>query len=604
MKMLIFYLILPFPAEGADRGIRGMSALLKLGWFFRQEWRRYCVAFVTLLAIAGLIMVPPWLTGRVVDAIATRQLTFDFLVLNAGTLLAVSMGVYLLRTVWRRFLYGASYRLAALLRSRIYNQLTRLSPAFFQRHATGDLMARATNDVTAVEMMAGEGVLALVDGAMTGLIVLTIMLLTLSWKLTLLALLPWPVMAYFMWKFGDELHDAFARAQDQFSQLTEQVQESITGIRVIKAFGRQPDTLTRFHQVVADTTAANMAVARVDAQYDPTIHMTIATSFLLAVGGGAWWIHQGELTVGELTTFTMYLGYLIWPMFAFGWMLNILERGSAAYKRLEELLNTEPDIQNTGVRHPGRQARLSATITAFHYPGATTAALHDIRFELSPGKTLGIVGPTGAGKSTLLHLLPRLHEGRGADIRLDDVPVQEYDLEALRAMFGIVPQDPFLFSTTVADNIALGCPDAGMTAVEAAACLACVADDIARFPAGYATMVGERGITLSGGQKQRIALARALLLDPEILVLDDALSAVDVRTEHRILAGLRAARRGRTTLIVAHRLSAVMHADEIIVLRHGTITERGDHETLMQHNGWYAQMFRYQQIERAIDEHP
>lgn len=576
---------------------------LKLAWYFRLQWRRYAIAIAALIVIAGLVMVPPWLTGRLVDAVAERSLTSAQLFGYVGAIAAAAVLLYVFRYLWRVFLYSSSYQLASLLRQRIYQHLTGMAPAFFQRHGTGDLMARATNDINAVEMTAGEGVLSMVDGALMGTVVLAVLLFAFSWKLTLLALLPWPVMAYLMWRFGNELHRAFRDAQAQFSALNDRVQESIATIRLIKAFGQEARETGAFAQAVDRAGHANLEVARIDAKYDPTIFLTIGSSFLLTVGGGAWLIHHGEMTLGELTSFTMYLSYLIWPMFAFGWLLNIVERGSAAYARIEQLLNTKPDIDDAGhLTALPAPPRIEFMVRRFAYPGARHEVLRDVQAVVPAGATLGIVGPTGAGKTTLLNLLLRLVEAPTTEVRIAGHSVRDYRLETLRAAIALVPQDPFLFSATVAENIALGRPEATLEEIRAAARSACIDDEIMAFPDQYDTLVGERGMTLSGGQKQRIAIARALLLDAPILVLDDVLSAVDVKTETRILQHLRALRRGRTTLIVSHRLSAVAEADHIIVLRHGRIVEQGSHDELLAADGWYAQMFRYQQIERAVAE--
>lgn len=576
---------------------------LKLAWYLRLQWRRYAIAIAALIVIAGLVMVPPWLTGRLVDAVAERSLTSAQLFGYVGAIAAAAVFLYIFRYLWRVFLYSSSYQLASLLRQRIYRHLTGMAPAFFQRHGTGDLMARATNDINAVEMTAGEGVLSMVDGALMGTVVLAVLLFAFSWKLTLLALLPWPIMAYLMWRFGNELHRAFRDAQAQFSALNDRVQESIATIRLIKAFGQEARETGAFAQAVDRAGHANLEVARIDAKYDPTIFLTIGSSFLLTVGGGAWLIHHGEMTLGELTSFTMYLGYLIWPMFAFGWLLNIVERGSAAYARIEQLLNTKPDIDDNGhLTALPAPPRIEFMVRRFAYPGARREVLRDVQAVVPAGATLGIVGPTGAGKTTLLNLLLRLAEAPTAEIRIAGHSVRDYRLETLRAAIALVPQDPFLFSATVAENIALGRPEATLEEIRAAARSACIDDEIMAFPDQYDTLVGERGMTLSGGQKQRIAIARALLLDAPILVLDDVLSAVDVKTETRILQHLRALRRGRTTLIVSHRLSAVAEADHIIVLRHGRIVEQGSHDELLAADGWYAQMFRYQRIERAVAE--
>lgn len=579
-----------------------MSIYLKLAWYFRLQWRRYATAVIALIIIAGLVILPPWLIGHAVDAVAARALTLPQLLRYVGAIGAVALLLYFFRYIWRISLYSASYQLASLLRQRIYRHLTLMAPVFFQRHRTGDVMARATNDINAVEMTAGEGVLSMVDGALTGVVVLAMLFVALSWKLTLLALLPWPAMAYFMWRFGNELHRAFATVQAEFSMLNERVQESIGAIRLIKAFGQEARETAAFEETARRASAANLAVGYIDAKYDPTIYLTVGSSFFLTIAGGAWFIQRGEMTLGELTSFTMYLGYLIWPMFAFGWLLNIVERGSAAYERIEQLLHVKPEIADSGQLTAVPSPRIEFAVYRFAYPGAPREALKNIHVLVEAGAMLGIVGPTGCGKTTLINLLLRLYEDPRAEVRIGGHRIQDYRLDALRAHIACVPQEPFLFSTTVAENIALGKPEASPDEIAAAARLACIDDDIRAFPDQYHTLVGERGMTLSGGQKQRIAIARALLLDASILVLDDALSAVDVKTEARILRHLKHARQGRTTLIVSHRLSAVADADRTIVLRHGEVIEQGAHRELLEADGWYAQMHRYQQIEQAVEE--
>jgi len=579
-----------------------LSIYLKLAWYFRLRWKRYAASMFALFIVAALLLIPPWIIGRIVDAVAQHTLTFTQLAEYVAVVVAVALVVYVLRYVWRMMLFGASYRLAALLRQRIFQHLMLMAPAFFQRHNTGDLMARATNDITAVEQTAGEGVLSLFDGVVTGVLVLLMLFVMLSWKLTLLALVPFPVMAYFMWRFGTELHSAFGEAQARFSDLNERTQEGISNIRLVKSFGQEARQLVAFSEATERAVKANLRVAQVDSKYRPTAHLTVGTSYFLTVVGGAWLIRDGQMSVGELTSFLMYLGFLTWPMFAVGWVLNIVERGNAAYRRIEQLLDTAPEIADQGTLATITQPAITFDVQRFAYPGGRGDALKDVQVEVAAGRTLGIVGHTGAGKSTLLHILLRLYEGDEAHVGIAGHPVRDYTLAALRGSIAFVPQEAFLFSTTIAENIALGKPDATLEDIRRVARIACVDDDITRFPGQYQTLVGERGITLSGGQKQRIAIARALLLDATILALDDALSAVDMRTERAILSALRAERSGRTTLVVSHRLSAVAEADEIVVLSHGTIVERGDHAQLMQHNGWYAQMYRYQQMERVLEE--
>ncbi|MCL2897589.1 SmdA family multidrug ABC transporter permease/ATP-binding protein [Brenneria tiliae] len=579
-----------------------MRLFAQLGWFFRREWRRYIGAVALLIVIAGLQLLPPRLVGVVVDGVTQRNMPTAEMMQWIGVMLLTAVMVYLLRCVWRVLLFGAAYQLAVELREDFYRQLSRQHPAFYLRHRTGDLMARATNDVDRVVFAAGEGVLTLVDSLVMGCAVLVVMCTQISWQLTLLALLPMPVMALIINHYGTQLHQRFKLAQAAFSSLNDQAQEGLTSIRMIKSFGLEDYQSARFAQVAADAGAKNMYVARVDARFDPTIYIAIGLSHLLAIGGGSWMVVNGSLTLGTLTSFVMYLGLMIWPMLALAWMFNIVERGSAAYGRIRQLLTEAPVVKDGTQSLPAGRGALKVNIEAFHYPESPRGVLKDLRFTLKPGKVLGLCGPTGSGKSTLLALILRHFDIESGDIRYHDLPLSHIRLDELRHRFAVVGQTPFLFSDTVARNIALGRPDATRQQIEQAARLASVHEDILRLPQGYDTEVGERGVMLSGGQKQRIAIARALLLDAEILILDDALSAVDGRTEHRILSNLKQWGGQRTLIISAHRLSALTEANEILVLQHGHAIQRGGHRELVAQSGWYRDMYRYQQLEAALDD--
>jgi ATP-binding cassette, subfamily B, multidrug efflux pump len=543
-----------------------MGIFLKLGWYFREQWRRYVVAGLLLIIVDVLELSVPWLVGRLIDEVVARSLDSQRLMTYVISVLVLAVLIYIMRFLWRMFLFSASFQLAERLRQQVYQHLTRMAPGFYNIHRTGDLMARATNDVTAVEMTAGEGVLSGLDGLVTGILVLAVMMITVSWELTLVALLPFPLMAWFFFVIGTRLHDGFRDAQERFSDLNDKVQESVSGIRMTRAFGREVREDADFMRVADRAAEANMRVAATDSLYDPAIFITVGISFMLSIGMGAWLIEQDRISFGQLTSFTMYLGYLIWPMFAYGWLLNLVERGSAAYARISALLETRSPVQDDGELQSATSVDIHWQVKAFEYPGASRAALLDIDLYVAQGQMLGIVGATGAGKSTLISLLLRYYDHDSATVSIGDQSVKNYSLEALRSMIAVVPQDAFLFTASIAQNIALGCPDATIEQIRAVARLASVEQDILRFPAGYDTLVGERGVTLSGGQKQRIAIARALLLDAPILVLDDALSAVDVSTERNILSHLKEARQGRTTIILCHRLSAVEDADQIVVL--------------------------------------
>jgi ATP-binding cassette subfamily B multidrug efflux pump len=576
----------------------------QLSWYFRREWRRYFGAVLLLIIIAILQLIPPKVVGIVVDGVTQQHYTTTKIMMWVGTLALVAVVVYLLRYVWRVLLFGASYQLAVELREDYYRQLSRQHPEFYLRHRTGDLIARATNDVDRVVFAAGEGVLTLVDSLVMGCAVLIVMSTQISWELTLLALVPMPIMAMVIKRNGDALHNRFKLAQAAFSGLNDRTQESLTSIRMIKAFGLEDRQSAQFAADAADTGAKNMRVARVDARFDPTIYIAIGMANLLAIGGGSWMVVHGSLTLGQLTSFMMYLGLMIWPMLALAWMFNIVERGSAAYSRIRAMLAEAPVVNDgTQVLRPDR-GTLAVNIHEFSYPHTEKPTLCDVQFSLTPGQMLGICGPTGAGKTTVLSLIQRHFDVTEGDIRFQGLPLTELQLDSWRSRLAVVNQTPFLFSDTVGSNIALGKPGATQEEIEHVARLASVHEDILRLPQGYDTEVGERGVMLSGGQKQRISIARALLLDAEILILDDALSAVDGRTEHQILHNLRQWGEGRTVIISAHRLSALTEASEIIVMQHGHIAQRGEHDQLATQSGWYRDMYRYQQLEAALNDVP
>ncbi|MDO2949822.1 ABC transporter transmembrane domain-containing protein [Aeromonas simiae] len=575
-----------------------MSVFFRLGWFFREQWRRYLTAIVLLMAVAGLTAIPPKVVGSVVDWVASGEQA-ERLPGALGLLLVLGLLIYLLRYVWRVMLFGSSYRLAFVLRNRLFSHFAVMSPDFYRRHRTGDLMAHATNDIQAVEMTAGEGVLTLVDSFIVGLLVLTIMCTQYSWQLTLLALLPLPIMALCMNRFGKQIYKEFKQAQAAFSRLNDKTQEALSGVRVLKSYAVETLEDQAFAELTRQAGERNMAVARIDAKFDPVIYLCIGGSYFLAVAGGSVLVLRGALTLGELTSFTMYLGQLIWPMFAIAWLFNIIERGSAAYSRIESLLAEQGAIREPDTPLPF-SAPLPLQLAQIAWQLEGRRLLHDISFTLTAGEMLGIVGRTGAGKSALLKLLMRYTDPDEGSITMGGLPLQRLALSELRRQYAYVPQEPFLFSTTIAANIALGRPRASQAEIERVARVACVHDDIERFPNGYATEVGEKGVTLSGGQKQRIAIARALLLDAPILLLDDALSAVDAHTEQAILRALGQER--RTLIVASHRMTAVEQAGEILVLEGGGVRERGDHDSLMAQGGWYSEMVRYQRLEQDVEE--
>ncbi|KAB2114325.1 ABC transporter transmembrane domain-containing protein [Vibrio alginolyticus] len=579
-----------------------MRIFWQLRWYFQQKWRHYVGSILLFAVISALQLVPPKAVGIIVDGVVDNTLDTNTLILWLSGLTVLIFTIYGCRILWRIWLFGASWELGTILRNRLYRHLSTQPPRFFERYKTGDLMARGTNDVRNIVMTAGEGVLTAADSLITGIAVLIIMVTQVSWKLTVMALLPMPFLAIIIFFIVRILHQRFRVAQEAFSTMSDMTQESLNGVRMLRAFGLENQEQQRFEEVVDDTGEKNIAVARVDARFDPAIQLTIGLSFLLSVAAGAYLVDKGEITLGDLTAFTMYLGLMIWPMLAFAFLFNILERGSAAWNRLQEIFDEKPAIISGNKPIENKPLPLKIDIDDFHWSSDLPPALTEVNIELEPGKMLGVAGPVGSGKSTLLTLLLRQHDLENGSIKIGDVEIKDALLPQWRNRFAVVNQSPFLFSKSIFDNIALGNPNAEKEEVYRAAKLACIHDDIEKFPEGYQTEVGEKGITLSGGQKQRIAIARAMLLNAQVLVLDDALSAVDGRTEHQILKNLETHYRDQALIVIAHRLTALEAADETIVLNHGHITERGQHSALLAHQGWYAEMFEYQKLEQAMEE--
>ncbi len=582
-----------------DGGVK-MKIFLDLAWFFKQEKRSYITGILLLLAVAILELVPPKVIGIVIDEVGTNTITKESLLKWCLILTIAGLTMYGLRYLWRIMIFGSSLKLARQLRTRLYEHFTSMSPAFYQKYRTGDLMAHATNDIQAVQQTAGAGVLTLVDSLAVGGAVLITMAVTISWKLTVLSLLPMPFLVLSTNYYGTLLHKRFHKAQQAFSEINDKVQESMSGMKVIRSLGQEKEDLKSFREQSEDVVQKNVLVARIDSLFDPTISLIVGFSFMIAVGYGSVLVVNKELTVGQLVTFTTYLGTLIWPMLAFGWLFNIVERGRASYDRVSRLLDEKPSVID-GKLDIVPSGEIEYRIERFSYQQNDVTDLQDICITLPKGQTLGIVGRTGSGKTTLLKCLIREYDHIDGRITIAGQDIRDFSLHGLRSAISYVPQDHFLFSATLSDNIAFGKPEAAYKEIAHAATVACIHSDILAFPDGYETVVGERGVSLSGGQKQRISIARALLTNAEILILDDCLSAVDAKTEEQILTALKEERCNKTTIITAHRLSAIQHADHIIVMEKGRIVQRGVHEELMQEDGWYKEMYEKQQLESLVE---
>ncbi|MGD8190858.1 ABC transporter ATP-binding protein [Brevibacillus ginsengisoli] len=578
-----------------------MDTFRQLGWFFRTYWKRYAVGIFILFIIDVLQLIPPRLVGSTVDHMRLGTMTQPILIQTIAILLGVGVSLYGLRYMWRFLLFGGSLILERTLRERLFGQLTRMSPSFFHRRRTGDLMAVATNDIPAIENTAGMGVLTLVDSFFMTLLAFGTMMISIDWRLTLAALIPMPFLAWATAYYGKLLHERYFLAQQAFGHMNDHVQESITGVRVLRAFVQEKKDIDAFTQVSEETLERNVSVAKIDALFEPTISIIIGFSFLIGLGFGSILVFYSQISLGDLVAFNLYLGLLIWPMFAFGWLMNIMQRGSASLKRLQELLTEVPDVQDAQAAATTlSNSNIQANHLTFYYPNTERPALVDVSFELKAGETLGIVGKTGSGKSTLCRSLLHQYPLPDNSLFVSGSPIEQISLSTLREKIAYVPQEHILFSRSIEANVAFGKSEATTEDVLDALRLAEMAQDLQQFSEGIHTVVGEKGVMLSGGQKQRISIARALLLDAEILILDDSLSAVDARTEEKILQHLREERTQKTTIITAHRLSAVQHANQILVLDEGQIVEQGTHEQLMEANGWYADQYRRQQLEEVL----
>lgn len=573
-----------------------MKIIKQLWWFFSLEKKAYLIGILSLCLVSLLNLLPASIMGQLIDQIASNQLTDSSLLLGVAGLVLSAVAMYGLRYVWRMNILATSYRLGKIMRARLFDHFMHLSPSFFQQHRTGALMAHATNDINALTRLAGGGVMSFVDATVTALVTLVTMSVSISWQMTLVAILPLPFMTLTTNFLGRRTHENFKASQAAFSELNNKVQEAVSGIKVTKSFGYQEQETAAFQEVNQAAFLQNIKTMRYDALFNPAVLFFIGLSYLLTLLVGSHFISQGQVSLGQLVTFMTYLDLLVWPLMAIGFLVNISQRGDVSYNRIQTLLSISSEVIETDQPLPApNNGEIAYEINEFAYD--STPVLQDIQFQIKKGQTIGLVGPTGSGKTSLLKLLMREYDVTHGQILLNQENIKNYKLADLRRLIGYVPQDQFLFATSVAENIRFGNPDLPLEQVEEAVKAVHVYEDIQDMPDRFDTMVGEKGISLSGGQKQRLAMARAMILNPDILLLDDSLSAVDAKTEHAILETIKQERLGKTTIITAHRLSAIVHADLILVLEDGKIVERGRHQDLLDEKGWYYDTYMMQQLE-------
>ncbi|WP_217586253.1 ABC transporter ATP-binding protein [Lentibacillus saliphilus] len=575
----------------------------KLDWFFKRYWKRYVFAITALIIASAIGLIPPKLVGYIIDHIQFDTLTMQLLTMVILGYVTLTVVHYAISFLWDYTLFGGAVILERWMRSRLMDHFLNMSPTFFGKNRTGDLMARSTNDLKVISLTAGFGILTLVDSTTFMFMIIAVMGFTISWPLTFAALIPLPIMAVIMNKYGTAIHSRFTAAQAAFSDLNNSVLESIKGVRVVRAFVQEEQEEQRFQAMTEHVYAKNMEVTKIDALFEPTMKILVGLSYTIGLGYGAIQVFENKISLGDLVTFNVYLGMLIWPMFAVGELINILQRGNASLDRVNETLNYKADVTDAenpvDVQHPDT---IDIDHLTFSYIGSGKNQLSDVSLHVRQGETIGVVGKTGAGKTTLFKLLLREYTRFEGSIKICGVDHANIRLNQLRNWIGYVPQDQMMFSKTIRENIQFGKADATDEEINRVMELAHFLEDIKALPEGLDTEVGESGVTLSGGQKQRVALARAFIKNPDILILDDALSAVDGKTEANIIAHLREERKHKTTFIAAHRLSAVAHADHIIVIEDGKIVEAGTHDVLMASKGWYYSQYIQQQLESSQKE--
>jgi ATP-binding cassette subfamily B protein len=584
--------------------IRGplIRHIRKFIWEYRGK---YIKGILSLLLADIFQLITPRFLGWGVDGLKSGKFSFKEILLYSLILIFFAILTAIFRYFWRMSIIATSRRIETKIREKYFQHLQKLSINYFNYHKTGELMALATNDLNAIRELLGFGVVMFFDSLFLGIISL-IFLISINFQLTLFLLIPLSLISLSISFFGKVTHKRFKHVQEGFAQLTDKVEETIAGIRVVKAYVQEEGELKKFLQKAEDYLRRNINLVKVWGFMFPSIEFLAYICILIIFYFGGWAVLKGEISLGDFIAFNGYIGLLIWPMIAIGQIVNVFQRGKASLERINEVFDEIPKIKDSKdkVNILKLKGKIVFKNVYFSYPKSKSWILEDISFRILPGEFLGITGPVGSGKTTLVSLIPRLFDISKGEIFIDDIQIKKIPLEVLRKNIGFVPQDSFLFSDTIANNIRFGNPHISNEKIKELIKIVALEEDLKEFPNGLDTIVGERGVTLSGGQKQRICLARALAIDPPILILDDALSAVDVSTEKEILNNLRELRRNKTFISIAQRVSVIQEADEIIVIKEGKIIERGTHKELIKIGGLYASLYEKQRLEsKLLKEH-
>ncbi len=573
----------------------------KITWFFKENKKRFLLIFVSLIIANALSVLIPKFIGSAIDLIEMNRMSEKALSKILFAILCITTVEYIANYLWSYHLFERQICLEGTLRERLFHHILKLSSVFYEKNKTGDLMAKVTNDIGSVGMAVGYGLLTLLDSTLYMGTILGIMIGTVSFKLTLATIIPLPLLIYAAKVAGKKIDAAYEEAQKSFGELNYFVLENVSGVRMVRSYVLEELSEKNFSKKSKEVCDKNIEVAKVNSLFYPLTKTVTALSYMIALFYGAILIQSGEISLGDLVSFNIYLNMLIWPMIAIGEFINVIERGNASMKRLDETLQYQPDMEDKAeVCELKSIDKIKFVEYSFQYPLSEKPNISNLTFQLNRGETLGIVGKTGSGKSTIIKCLLGEYPNSGNGIYINEYPKENYARKDFLSKTGYVPQEHILFSKTVEENIRFGNVDATREQVNEAVICADLQKDMALLSDGLQTLIGEKGISVSGGQKQRISIARAIIKEPEILILDDSLSAVDAKTEQQIIQNIQENRRGKTNIIVSHRISAIMNADHILVMENGHCIEQGTHEELIKSGGWYFQVFQVQNAQNDI----